>query len=93
MLSSRPYLYVLPVLGWMACQGKLFTIKVEESSTTLVEEGTILEDLLGDLGFDSFVSMDLTESQELQIQGVEPGDIVDVRLAHLEIEAVSPLRG
>ena len=77
-------------MGWLACQGKLITISVTESSTTTVEEGTILEDLLGDLGFESFLSMDLTESQELQNQGVEPGDIVDVRLVYLELEALSP---
>lgn len=89
-LMPRPICNTLLLMGGLACQGKLVTISVEKQSTTTVEGGSILENLLGDLGFDSFVSMDLTQSEELQNQGVEPGDIVDVRLVYLELEALSP---
>ena len=37
----------------------LLTISIEETATTTVEGGTVLEDLLGDLGFEEFVTMDL----------------------------------
>ena len=71
----------------------LLTIEISESSQVLVEQGTVLESLLGDLGFGDFVSMDLTESQELANQGVEPGDIERVTLTVLEMEAIEPENG
>ena len=68
----------------------LLTIEISESSQVMVEQGTVLESLLGDLGFGDFVSMDLTQSQELANQGVEPGDIERVTLTVLELEAIDP---
>ena len=84
----------LPVLaltvGFLACQSKLFTITVSEEAETTVPAATLLETLLGEIGFGEFVSMNLVESEELQNQGVEPGDIKDVRLITFELEAVTP---
>jgi hypothetical protein len=71
----------------------LLTIEISESSQVMVEQGTVLESLLGDLGFGDFVSMDLTESQALSNQGVEPGDIERVTLTVLELEAIEPEGG
>lgn len=73
-----------------ACGGSLKTIQVEQSATTVVPGGSLLEDLLGSLGFDAFTSMDITESEELENQGVEPGDVVDVELVAFELEALEP---
>jgi len=74
----------------LACGGGLFTITVREDSTVVVERGTILENLVSDLGFPSFVDLDLTETEELANQGVEPGDIKEVFLVDFVLEAVSP---
>lgn len=71
----------------------LLTISIEESATTTVEGGTVLEDLLGDLGFEEFVTMDLTSSEELQNQGVEPGDIAESALMLLELSVIEPEGG
>lgn len=74
-----------------ACKdGVITTIDVDGQATTRVEGATILETLVGDLGFESFVSMNLVESEELQNQGVEPGDIRNARLVSFELEAVAP---
>ena len=73
----------------MGC-ASLLTIEISESAEVMVEKGTVLESLLGDLGFGDFVSMDLTESQALANQGVGPGDIERVTLTLLELEAVEP---
>lgn len=75
--------YPLLALGWLACQGDLFHIDVNESSKTTVPGGSVLEDLLGDIGFEEFVSMDITAAEELQNQGVAPGDIQEVFLTSL----------
>lgn len=79
----RRIAYPLLSVGWLACQSGLFHIDVNESSKTTVPRGSILEDLLGDLGFEDFVSMDITAAEELQNQGVEPGDIEEVFLTSL----------
>jgi len=70
--------------------GKLFTITITDDATTTVDQGTLLEQLVGDMGFDSFLDMDLTESDELVNQGVEPGDIKDVHLTQFSLTATDP---
>ena len=80
---------VLAVLP--SCKDTVLTsIDLEGQATTRIEGATILETLVGDLGFESFVSMNLVESDELQNQGVEPGDIKNARLVRFELEAVAP---
>jgi len=78
------------VLVWSACGGDLFTVGVEDEATTTIPAATPLEVLLGDVGFGDFASMDLTSSQEIRNQGVEPGDIEEVFLVAFELEALSP---
>lgn len=79
-------------MTWAACQG-LSTIALEGSATTTVEEGSILEELIGDIGFDEFLEMDLMQSQELRNQGVEPGDVREVYLTSFTLTAESPPGG
>lgn len=87
---TRSLMTLLPLVALTACDGNLFTIHIEDEATTTVEKGTVLEDLVGDFGFGDFVSMDLTESAALQNQGVGPGDIQDVRLEYMQLEATAP---
>lgn len=80
---------VLPsVLLLVACAGKLFTIHVRGASVTEVPAATPLELIVTDLGFGDFVSMDIVAAEELANQGVEPGDVKDVRLDSFELEAL-----
>ncbi|MBL8618149.1 MAG: hypothetical protein JNM72_21230 [Deltaproteobacteria bacterium] len=81
---ALPLLLALPAAG---CS-RLLTIEVEGQSSATIEGGTILEQLVGDLGFSSFLSMDITEEEELKNQGVEPGDLVRVELTALTLEVV-----
>lgn len=83
-------LATLPVVCLSGCGAKIAAIEVEESAQTVVEAGTILEDLLGDLGFSDFLNMDITAAEELANQGVEPGDIQEVRLTSFALEALDP---
>lgn len=75
------------LLAWIACADGLFVVTVEESASTRVPAATPLELLLADVGFGDFVSMDLTASQEIRNQGVEPGDIREARLVTFELRA------
>ena len=76
------------LLLFLGCDGSLVHIDVEGSSQTVVEAGSLVEDLLVDFGFGDFVSMDLTAAQELKDQGVEPGDIVSATMTSFELEAL-----
>lgn len=90
-LAGRMRRLLYPLLAVIvACTSSLATIQVEQSARTTVEAGTLLEDLLGDIGFEEFVSMDLTEASELQNQGVAPGDIQEVYLRELSLTVTSP---
>ena len=84
----RSWFLSLVVLG--GCQGRLLNINIEGESSVVIPEGTLVEDLVIDLGFGDFLNMDLTQSQELQNQGVEPEDIVDVFFTSFTLETVSP---
>lgn len=81
-------LLLLPLLA--ACDGRVLILTVAEEATTTIDRGTILEELVADLGFGDFLNMDITASQELQNQGVEPGDIVDARLTEFSLAVDSP---
>lgn len=71
----------------------LFHISVRESAITQVDRGSVVESLVADLGFETFVAMDLVESDELANEGVEPGDIEEAFLEGFVLEVQSPLDG
>lgn len=74
----------------VACGGTLFSIRIEETTTITISEASLVESLLTDIGFEEFTSLDLTDSEELQNQGVEPGDIRETFLVEFSLEAVDP---
>ena len=70
------------------CKGIAFNVSQE--SEIVVEQGTPLEALLNDLSFGEFTDLDITSRDVVQNQGVEPGDINDVRLTELVLTATDP---
>ena len=73
-----------------ACSGKLLTITIEQESSIVIEQGTLLENLVGQFGFNEFTDLDITDSQELANQGVQPGDITDVYFKAFTLTATAP---
>jgi len=89
--STRRWLTpLLAVFALFACDGTLISIDVNGQAETVITEGTVLENLVGNLGFGDFLDMDITSASELENQGVEPGDIQDVSLTIFHIEATDP---
>lgn len=80
-------------VAWAACAGALFHVALDYTSEAVVPRGTIVEGLLGDLGFEDLVSLDVTASEELANQGVESGDIESVRLTGLVLRVTDPAGG
>jgi hypothetical protein len=76
-----------------ACGATLLTIEIARETTTVVEAGTLIESLVGDVGLSEFIAMDFTSAQEMVNQGVEPGDIGEVRLTLFQIEVTDPSDG
>jgi len=83
-------LLLLTALAMTGCSGGLATITIEVEDTVTVEGGGLLSELVGTLGFDGFTQMNLIDAQELQNQGVSPGDIQEVFLSELTLSALSP---
>lgn len=79
---------MLPTLI-LACDGKITDIAVSGSAKTTVEAGTVVESLLGDLGFSGLTEMDITAAEELQNQNVKPGDITSAVLTEFVFTAES----
>ncbi|MEL6345847.1 MAG: hypothetical protein AAFV53_22240 [Myxococcota bacterium] len=88
-MKMRPWMTV-GLFGLCGCSGTLTYIEIDFRDAVTVEGGGLLSELVGALGFDGFTSMDLTDAQELQNQGVEPGDIQDVQLVTFQLTATSP---
>ena len=70
----------IALLTILSCSdGELFVLPIEESAEATVPAADPLTgnlvDLVGDLGFSQFSEMEISESEELQNQGVAPGDI------------------
>jgi hypothetical protein len=76
----------------LGCNGALFRFDVAESDTVVIERGSVLEDLVSDLGFD-FLAADVEVSQELANQGVEPGDVSGVYFRELVLTVEAPAGG
>lgn len=83
---------MLVALAAITC-GTLDTFAVSESSRATIPRGNVLEQLAGDVGFGDFVKLDITESQQLQNQGVTRNQIDSVRVDALTLEVVSPEGG
>lgn len=86
MAWTRLQLAALPII--LGCAGGLFSISVGESASTTVEGGGLVGGLTGSLGFTGLSSMGITASEELQNQGVAPGDIDGASLVYFEMEAL-----
>jgi hypothetical protein len=70
----------------LACaQATSFSTTVE--AQTQIEGGTLLEQLAGDMGFDSFLAFDVTANEQFANQGVERHQIDSVRLTALRLNA------
>jgi hypothetical protein len=78
------------VAAWIGCGLEVATIEVEDQTDTVVPGASILEQALGDLGFDGWADMDVVDQEELANQGVEPGDITEVYVTGVSLAAIDP---
>lgn len=80
------------LLGLVGC-GSVGQVSITETATTTIEKATILEQLVGDMGFGSFLNMDISQNQELENQGVERNQLNSVHVRSLELTITDPADG
>ncbi len=84
-LRAAPFLLAL---FWTACKGStLKHFEIEVSGSTVIAGSSLIDEVLDTVGFDGFTEVDITANEELQNQGVAPGDISTVALVTFELEA------
>ena len=82
----------LVLLTALTCAG-LDTFSDEEEADTTIPGASLLEQLVGDIGFGGVANMDLSQSQALQNQGVSRNQIDSVRVTSLALTITSPASG
>lgn len=80
--------------GALGCSGGLDTFDITEVATAKVPAGSVVEQLIADIGFgDAFLKMNVRDSEAFQNQGIEEDQIDSVRLASFEFRIVDPPSG
>ena len=87
-MQTRLYsIILLGIASSMGCGGISFDVKLD--SETIVERGTLIEQLLP-VVFDSFIAIDLTETQEFKNEQVGRDRVKSVLLSSFAIEVTHP---
>jgi hypothetical protein len=90
--KSIKWTAVAALFAIISCGG-FDTFTVRESSTTTIPQGTALEQLAGDAGFQSLVGFDMSQNATIQNQGVERHEIDSVHLRSLRLTITDPPSG
>lgn len=81
------FVFFLPIA--ITCGG-LDNFVIEERSRAVIQSGSLLEQFVGAAGFDDFATVDITQNQSLQNQGVERHQIDSVKILMLTMTIVDP---
>jgi hypothetical protein len=84
------YHHVLLALLPFGCGVTVATRSVSESAQTRVKQAGTPEPLVGDLGFDELVELNLREHEALADENVGPGDVRKVHVSDLVLRVERP---
>lgn len=90
--AGRRLLAASAVFFAITCSG-LDNIDIPIEAQTVVPEGTVVDQLLGQLSFAGFEGFDIAQSQEFQNQGYTRDEIDSVRIISFTLSVVSPSSG
>ena len=68
-------------------------VEVEQDGRAEIPAGSVIDQLLGDLAFEGFDDIDVSQSRELENQGYTEDQIDSVRLKELELTVSAPSGG
>ena len=83
---------IFVVLAFTSCDS-LRTFEIEQKSETTVERGTIVEQLVGNMGFGEFLNMDLSDNQQMKNNDAQKEHIEKASLTLLELTIAQPTNG
>lgn len=78
------------VIGSVGCGPPTVTFDVPVHAETVVEEGTLIDEVLGAFGFEEFAGLDLEGTQEFQNEDVRREQVTQARLTLLNLSIVEP---
>lgn len=78
------------LLSLAGCAAFPIRFDVKAEGTTTIQKGTLLEQLTGGLGFDSFSSFDISESQEFKNQNTNKNLIKEAKLKSITMTITGP---
>ncbi len=81
---------VAVVVGACACAPPTVTFDVPISAETLVTEGSLLEEILGDFGFGELADLDIEGTSEFENEDVRREQVVTARLTVLNLSIKAP---
>ena len=93
---GRRIIELASIIAFLGCgEDQLFSITIEEQAQTTIQGNSLgnITDLIDTLGFDGFSDMNVSESEELQNQGVSAGDISSTKLQKFELTVLQPSNG
>ena len=87
------YHRLLVLLVILVTCGGLTHLTASQSASATIPGATLVEQLVGGVGFGGFTTFDLTQSEELKNQGVKRSQIDSVKLTTLSMEITAPASG
>jgi hypothetical protein len=72
------------------CSRLPLSFDVNTRSRTVIEKGTVIEQLVGTLGFGEFTNLDLSESQEFRSNDVQKRHVASARVKNLVLTITAP---
>ena len=90
--AIKSYGPIFVILFAITC-GKLDTFDISQKSSASIQGASILEQLVGDIGFGGFLNMDISQNEELKNQGVKKNQIDSVHLKTVTLTITDPPSG
>lgn len=81
---------LIALLLCAGCSRLPVSFDVTTRARTVVEKGTVVEQLVGSLGFGQFTNLDLSQSQEFQNRDVQRRHVASATVEALELRIVPP---
>lgn len=92
MRLDRGTTAVVAIAAALACSS-IDNVEIEATGQTTVPQGTVIDQLIGDIGFLGFEGFDISETQEFRNQGYKKSQIDSVRVTSFTLSIAAPADG
>ena len=89
-MSRTHWLVVCISICCGGCSSLPMTFDVTQRAETTIQKGTVLEQIVGSLGFGQFTNLDLSQSQEFKSNNVQKRHVANGRVKVLQLRITAP---